>query len=56
MEYIESLLFSKLVNSYMEDEEYAAFQWDLALHPEKGWLDSRKWGFEKSQMDRKRKR
>jgi len=22
----------------MEDEEYAAFQWDLALHPEKGDL------------------
>jgi len=38
MEYIESPLFSKLVNSYMEDEEYAAFQWDLALHPEKGDL------------------
>src|SRR3990167_1777350 len=36
MEYIESPLFSKLVNSYLEDEEYAAFQWDLALHPEKG--------------------
>lgn len=35
MEYIESPLFSKLVNSYLEDEEYAAFQWDLALHPEK---------------------
>lgn len=38
MEYIESPLFSKLVNSYMEDEEYAAFQWDLALHPERGDL------------------
>ena len=36
MEYIESPLFSKLVNLYLEDEEYAAFQWDLALHPEKG--------------------
>lgn len=36
MEYIESPLFSKLINSYLEDEEYAAFQWDLALHPEKG--------------------
>ena len=38
MEYIESPLFSKLINSYLEDEEYAAFQWDLALHPEKGDL------------------
>jgi mRNA-degrading endonuclease RelE of RelBE toxin-antitoxin system len=38
MEYIESPLFSKLVGSYLEDEEYAAFQWELALHPEKGDL------------------
>lgn len=36
MEYIESPLFSKLISLYLEDEEYAAFQWDLALHPEKG--------------------
>ena len=38
MEYIESPLFSKLVSSYLEDEEYAILQWDLALHPEKGDL------------------
>lgn len=38
MEYIESPLFSKLIRSYLNDEEYAAFQWDLALHPEKGDL------------------
>jgi mRNA-degrading endonuclease RelE of RelBE toxin-antitoxin system len=38
MEYIESPLFSKLIGSYLKDEEYAAFQWDLALHPEKGDL------------------
>lgn len=38
MEYIESLLFSKLIGSYLEDEEYAAFQWELALHPERGDL------------------
>jgi mRNA-degrading endonuclease RelE of RelBE toxin-antitoxin system len=38
MEYIESPLFSKLIESYLKDEEYAAFQWDLALHPEKGDL------------------
>lgn len=38
MEYIESPLFSKLIRSYLDDEEYAAFQWDLALHPEKGDL------------------
>ena len=38
MEYIESPLFSKLIETYLKDEEYAAFQWDLALHPEKGDL------------------
>ena len=38
MEYIESPLFSKLIGGYLTDEEYAAFQWDLALHPEKGDL------------------
>jgi len=38
MEYIESPLFNKLVGTYLKDEEYAAFQWDLALHPEKGDL------------------
>ena len=38
MDYIESPLFSKLIRSYLNDEEYAAFQWDLALHPEKGDL------------------
>lgn len=38
MEYIESPLFSKIVGSYLEEDEYAAFQWDLALHPEKGDL------------------
>ena len=38
MEYIESPLFSKLIGSYLEDEEYAAFQWEMALHPEKGDL------------------
>jgi hypothetical protein len=38
MEYIESPLFSKLIDSYLEDEEFAAFQWDLAHNPEKGDL------------------
>ena len=38
MKYIESPLFSKLIGSYLEDEEYAAFQWELALHPERGDL------------------
>lgn len=38
MEHIESPLFSKLIGLYLKDDEYAAFQWDLALHPEKGDL------------------
>lgn len=38
MEFIESPLFSRLVGSYLKDEEYAAFQWGLALNPEKGDL------------------
>lgn len=36
MEYIESPLFSKLLNSYFTDEEYASFQWHLAMHPKSG--------------------
>jgi len=36
MEYIESPLFSKLVDTYLDDDEYAALQWALALHPETG--------------------
>lgn len=36
MEYIESPLFSKLLSSYFTDDEYANFQWSLALHPKKG--------------------
>jgi mRNA-degrading endonuclease RelE of RelBE toxin-antitoxin system len=38
MEYIESPLFSKLIASYMNHDEYLAFQWELALNPEKGDL------------------
>ena len=38
MEYIESPLFSKLIGTYLKDDEYAALQWDLTLHPEKGDL------------------
>jgi mRNA-degrading endonuclease RelE of RelBE toxin-antitoxin system len=47
MEYIESPLFSKFVYSYLNDDEYAAFQWDLALHPEKGDLIPRSGGLRK---------
>jgi len=38
MEFIEAPLFSKLISSYMDHDEYLAFQWDLATHPEKGDL------------------
>ena len=38
MEYIESPLFSRLIGTYLKDDEYAALQWDLTLHPEKGDL------------------
>ncbi|MGH8402795.1 MAG: transcriptional regulator [Gammaproteobacteria bacterium] len=33
---IETPLFSRLVYGYLSDEEYAALQWALALHPELG--------------------
>lgn len=53
MEFIESPLFSKLIDSYMDNEEYIAFQWELALHPEKGdiipgsgGLRKLRWGFQ----------
>ncbi|WP_341793732.1 MULTISPECIES: transcriptional regulator [unclassified Rickettsia] len=36
MEYIESPLFNKLLNSYFTDDEYASFQWHLALYPKSG--------------------
>ncbi len=36
MEFIEAPLFSKLIHDYLNDEEYSALQWSLALHPESG--------------------
>ncbi len=33
MEYIESHLFNKLLSSYLTDDDYADFQWHLALYP-----------------------
>ena len=32
----ESPLFTKLVDNYLDDDEYAALQWELCLHPEAG--------------------
>lgn len=36
IEFIESPIFAKLVHNYMNDDEYAALQWELAIHPEAG--------------------
>lgn len=36
MEFIESPLFTKLIEKYLSEEEYAALQWHLALHPDSG--------------------
>jgi hypothetical protein len=33
---IEAPLFSRLVYDYLSDDEYAALQWALTLHPEMG--------------------
>lgn len=38
MEFIEAPIFTKLIHKYLSDDEYAAFQWELALHPETGTL------------------
>jgi mRNA-degrading endonuclease RelE of RelBE toxin-antitoxin system len=38
MEFIESPLFSKLISNYLNNDEYAALQWELVLHPETGDL------------------
>ena len=34
--FIESPTFSKLVYDYLNDDEYAALQWTLAVNPETG--------------------
>ncbi len=36
MKFIESPIFTKLLKSYLTDEEYNAFQWNLVNHPEAG--------------------
>jgi len=38
MEFIESLIFTRLVGKYLSEEKYVALQWELALHPETGDL------------------
>lgn len=36
VEFIEAPLFTKQIHDYLNDSEYAALQWSLALHPETG--------------------
>ncbi|MEO5363696.1 MAG: type II toxin-antitoxin system RelE/ParE family toxin [Magnetococcus sp. DMHC-8] len=36
--FIEAPAFSRLVHDHLDDGEYAAMQWSLALHPEAGDL------------------
>lgn len=36
MLFIEAPIFSRLIHNYLDDDEYAALQWALALRPEAG--------------------
>jgi hypothetical protein len=36
MLFIEAPIFTRLVQNYLDDDEYAALQWALALRPEAG--------------------
>lgn len=47
MIFIEGTIFSKYIHDYMDDAEYAAFQWHLALNPEAGDLIPRSGGLRK---------
>jgi len=43
----ETPLFTKLVDKYLSDDEYAALQWALAEHPDAGDLIPRSGGLRK---------
>ncbi len=47
MIFIEGMIFSKYIHEYMDDSEYAAFQWHLALNPEAGDVIPRSGGLRK---------
>ncbi len=47
MEFVESSVFSKDVHDYLDDNEYSALQWCLALNPEAGDLIPRSGGLRK---------
>lgn len=36
MLFIEAPIFTRLIHNYLDDDEYAALQWALALRPEAG--------------------
>jgi len=36
MLFIEAPIFTRMVHNYLDDDEYAALQWALALRPEAG--------------------
>lgn len=36
MVFIEAPIFSRLIYEYLDDDEYAALEWALTLHPEAG--------------------
>ncbi len=55
MEFIEAPLFSKLIHGYLDDEEYSALQWSLALHPESGKVIPKSGGILKLRWPGKRK-
>jgi len=38
LEFIEAPIFSKIIHKYLDDDEYATLQWEMALHPETGDL------------------
>jgi mRNA-degrading endonuclease RelE of RelBE toxin-antitoxin system len=36
MVFVETPLFTRIVHKYLSDDEFAALQWGLTLHPEAG--------------------
>lgn len=55
MEFIESPIFTKIVNNYLMEEEYIALQWELATHPETGALIPESGGLRKLRWQSKGK-
>lgn len=45
--FIETTLFTKLIYGYLSDDEYAALQYLLALHPEAGEINPGSGGLRK---------